>query len=336
MGDEDSGSDLIRVKAEPTGGIDVSVGKELPKLIANLLPTKFHVRRLVDRKITERVVEKIHADSALDEAEFAFLEEMRASDYALKYLRLKRIHEQAGSIWQENQPRLLGEGSAASSEEEKEQTSNDWINKFREDAALVDDELIAEIYARVLAEKAHDSKAFSLRTLAVLRYLDHEAAIAFGKLQPLVVAPSYVLAHSHGKDILEKCGVTYEMLLRLDDAGLINLTPSQFSTKSYNSNAILVLPGQQRLIWANRPNQEEFSIDIPVNILTPAGQQLTKIAQTEPDLQVFNHILRYLHRFLWKLTVRVATLPSRDWQGDVGDLNWETLDASEIEKFKVN
>ena len=180
MPNEGTNENLLRVKADATG-LDVSVGRSLPNLLGRLLPTKFRARRSVSDAITERILEKIRADEEFDEAEVAFAEDV-LNDQASKYIRLKQIQTRAFNLLEESPiTRLLEEGHG--DESSTSQTSDDWVNKFREDASLVDDELVREIYARVLKEETQRPTAFSLRTLGVLRYLDRDAATAFGLVQ---------------------------------------------------------------------------------------------------------------------------------------------------------
>lgn len=179
--------------------------------------------------------------------------------------------------------------------------------------------------------------AFSLRTLAVLRYLDHEAATAFGKLQALVLDYAAVPQYSTGPDdVLAKCGLSYTTMLMLADAGLVNASSKSRSNVKGKNDTVLVFNGQKRAIWVGHPNREKLSISLNVHLLTPAGQQLSKIAEIEANLDVFNHLLSWMHPSLAGLIVRTATLPSGNCSGDTDDLQWSLLDTSKsAEFFKV-
>ena len=65
------------------------------------------------------------------------------------------------------------------------------MNRIHEDMCLVDDEMLQEIYARILASESASPGSISLRTLGVLRYLDRRTAEAFALVQK-VLFDSYI------------------------------------------------------------------------------------------------------------------------------------------------
>lgn len=324
MANEDSNSNLLRVKADATG-VDVSVGRSLPDLLARLLPSKFRARRSINDAIATRILEKIRADEHLNDADIAFAEEI-LNDQALKYVRLKQIQSRAYSLLEESPlTRLIGAGHAEASS--TSETSDDWVNKFREDASLVDDELIREIYARVLKEEAECPTAFSLRTLGVLRYLDRDAATAFGLVQKVLVDGTCVPVQSSEKDnILNSVGLDHSTMMMLDDAGLINgATPS-----NYTKDADVVtfyLSGHERLVALRRNDRQPFSVSLKVHLLTPAGEQLARIAECEPNESALNSLTTWLGSHVTNSEVLLAKSPSRHWRGSFSDLDWERIDS---------
>lgn len=324
MANEEADQNLIRVKADATG-VDVSVGRGLPDLIGRLLPSKFHIRRSVNVAITERLLEKIRSNADFDEAELAFAEDM-VSDQARKYVRLKHVQRRAYGLFEETPPvRLIDAGDGP--ESQTSQTSDDWVNKFREDAGLVDDELIREIYARVLKEEAQRPSAFSLRTLGVLRYLDRDAATAFGRLQKVLIDGNCVPQQSQVKDhILVLFGLDHSTMLMLDDAGLINAaSPSEIMKEG--EIVIFALSGHGRVFAARRYDRQPLTVKLRVHLLTPAGQQLARIAESEPDDAAFKALTSWFEPHIAGAELLVANLPSHNWTGQFEDLAWQRVDS---------
>lgn len=324
MPNEGTNETLLRVKADATG-LDVSVGRSLPNLLARLLPAKLRARRSVSDAITDRILEKIRADEDFDEAEVVFAEDV-LNDQASKYIRLKQVQTRAYNLLEESPiTRLLEAGHG--DEPSTSQISDDWVNKFREDASLVDDELVREIYARVLKEETQRPTAFSLRTLGVLRYLDRDAATAFGLVQKVLIDGTCVPMQSPEKShILNSVGLDHATMLMLDDAGLINgATPS-----NYTKEAEIVtfnLSGHCRIVALRRNDRQPLSVSVKVHLLTPAGEQLARIADCEPDESAFNGLTAWLGSHVTNSEVLVANVPSQDWSGRFGDLNFERIDS---------
>src|SRR6185436_9994554 len=209
--------------------------------------------------ITERILEKIRSNTGFDEAEVAFAEEI-LSDHAQKYIRLKHIQQRAYSLFEDAPPVPLIEAGDAPIPPPS-QTSDDWVNKFREDASLVDDDMVSEIYARVLAEEARRPTSFSLRTLGVFRYLDREAAMAFGQLQKVLLNSAYVPQQTTGNLVLNAVGLDHSTMLRLEDAGLVNSTAN---SEDEFKGAVLTFSssGHGRLLIALRADGKPINAKI--------------------------------------------------------------------------
>jgi hypothetical protein len=329
MPDDSAEKNLIRVKADATG-IDLTVGGALPDLLARVLPAKFQIRRSVDKEIARRIVERIRSNSDFDEAELAFAEDM-LSERAQKYIRLKHIQTRAYSLFEQT-PSVNLIGSGGPSEQPPSETSEDWVNKFREDASLVDDELVREIYARVLAEETRRPSAFSLRTLGVLRYLDRDAATAFGNLQKVCLSGRLVPQQSPDKShVLMDVGLNHATMLMLEDAGLV-YSSAQSEAPLEGARLVLMASGYNRLLAIQRPDDSTIKANLEVHLLTPAGQQLARIAECEPDEPAFLALVNWLRSQLGDVKIQYAVLPSRDFSGKLDDLTWQPVGPDDNEE----
>ena len=321
MADETESQNLVHVKVDATG-VDVGIGKDFPNLLGRLLPAKFHIRRSVDQAIARTILDKVSSSEALDDAEMAFAESI-VSDQALKYIRLKRVDSRARDLIGEAGVPLIGQ-RVDSASPPTANTSDDWVNKFREDASLVDDELVQEIYARVLAEEAQRPESFSLRTLGVLRYLDKQTATAFGDLQRVII-DNVIIPY---EQVLTSCGLDHATMLTLADAGFVNSSQSEY-TKGVDEGEDLLLSnsGNGRLITI-RPTSEGVPAEVRLSghVLTPAGIQLARIAECEPKEEVFRLTLNWIRtHMVGKNQILVGALPSRHWSGRTDELKWELL-----------
>jgi len=326
--EKESQEALLRIKADSSGG-ELTVGKDFPDLVARVIPQKYQFRRRVDGTIGQQIVEKIRQGNNLDEAESAFAEDW-LSEHAKKYLRLKAIGERAQVLTEEQRVPML-EGPAPKDADGAE-TSDDWVNKFREDASLVDDDLVREIYARVLSEEHRVPGVFSLRVLGVLRYLDHEAATAFGQLQKVLVNFEYVPKRTAmTDDILERVGFSRQKMLMLQDAGLIYSTAE--TQMQYKGKVVYFrLGGAAKLVSARRSDDAPLQGTIPAHILTPAGEQLARIGECEEDEQALETLLDWFKGHLASTELRIADLPSPDWSGPLGQLTWRPLNDKAVQR----
>ncbi|HAI1449188.1 TPA: DUF2806 domain-containing protein [Escherichia coli] len=75
--------------------------------------------------------------------------------------------------------------------------SNDFFNRWRNEAKLIDDEYAQSIWGRVLAEEIQHPETISLRTLDVLKNLSKSEAELFNNMGNYVVFDSSLITGSH-------------------------------------------------------------------------------------------------------------------------------------------
>ena len=318
---------LVRVKADATG-VDLSIGRAVPELFARLMPSRLRIRKAVDLAIGDRIVEKIRAGASLDQNEADFAAEV-FSEAAKKFAKLGAVTQRAEELKDEGYRSTLLEAAAPSEPAaEARTTSGDWVTKFREDASLVDDDLVREIYARILAEESQQPRTFSLRTLEVLRYMDRDVATAFGWLHQVLINGNMVPDQSVARDnVLGVAGLDHDTMLMLDDAGLVNAgTLSQYS---FIGNHVLAFPGLGRLVTITNG---EGAPPIPrttirVHFLTPAGRQLATIADCAPADIIFEAMMVWLrsHFDESQIMLHSGKIESSDWKRHLPIAGLETV-----------
>jgi len=331
---EEKNESLMRVKVD-SGGVDLSVGTQLPRVIAQILPQRFRLKRIMDQTIASKLIRKLEANEEFTEAEIEFAEEV-FSEQAMKLIRLHSVGRRAYELYSETPlTRLLASGSSEDQQEDvpKPETSQDWINKFREDASLVDDEVVQELYARILAEESATPRSFSLRTLGVLRYLDPKAAQAFSRILPIVIDGNAVprLVGEDSNHPLPLSGLFHSDMVLLNDAGLVSssIATSLQVRGTADQNGYLHLNGFRQVLRLS-PIEGRMHLDLNVHLLTTAGTELVRVAEAKPHSEIYEKLITWIRPagLKTKIALSVAELQSSHWDGNFKDkeLVWRSLD----------
>jgi hypothetical protein len=191
-------------------------------------------------------------------------------------------------------------------------TAEDWINKFWDDAGLVSDEMLQEIYARILAQESIAPGSCSMRTLLALRYLDHKTANLFAMIAPYVMSDRWI---PNDPDILTRFGVTYDQLFELDGAGLVD--SYSLTTTTYSVDQVLITWGG-RVLMLNKAKD----LTIPAYLLRGPGRELAKVAEVDHNPIYFFRVANWLKSKRVNLELAWAELPFPTWVGSIAELQW--------------
>jgi len=261
--------DNALVKVEATGpSLSFSFSKALPTLFARVFTPRMFLSRQVDEGITRQIVSKVTQDEPLDDAELQFAT-MYFGDEAVRYIHLKRVIGRGAVVLPALRARVDSEPKKPAGE-----TPRDWVNKFRDDASLVDDVMLQEAYGRVLAQEACAPGSVSLATLRVLRYLDREVADTFARVLQLVCVDALVPADA---SFYRMVGVNHSDWVSLTDAGLLAGEDSNFSPHTDDRPRLDLT---FRLLGWAFTFEETVKGDPPnfdVRLLTRAGQDLARV-----------------------------------------------------------
>jgi hypothetical protein len=318
VGDEGDSGKLLSVKAL---GSELELGAGLPKALAMVFPgsaAKRHARLV----LAGTIIEKARDGQALDDAELDYATEVLSAAEA-KFIRQRQIKARALAAYQSQEAKQLpapaGEPAPDAAKGSAKATPDDWVNKFWDDAGLVDDETLQEIYARVLASEARAPGTCSLRTLAVLRYLDREAAEAFSKVVPLVFEREWLPNHL---PLLPRFGVSYSVITSVVEAGLMLPT---------NSNIVKNLGGSPTFFRFGRRvlsvEHDARAASFQIITLTKAGKELYRVAEVPGRADYFIEAAGWLKKRCHASAVLWAEMPSPDWEGPDNLLNWQSIDG---------
>ena len=317
--------ELVRIKGEvsATGGsVELRVGNQAPGALEKIFP-RWMARRTATTTISARILSSLNQNGVLDEADLEYASAVFGEAEA-KWMRRKAIAERAAAALPElTPPHALpapasdsNDSEAAREPEQVAEPADDWLNQFWEDAGLVSDEMMQEIYGRILASEALKPGSCSRRTLAVLRSLDRETAESFARVARLVM-DSWIPTDG---DILKLADVNVGTLLALDDMGLLD--SRTMLVTAIPSDEATFYRWNDRVVAVSRANGSQLS----VYPLTRAGRDLSRIADVQFRLTDFTTILGWMNRSIKKSgELAWAVLPHRHWEGKVTALNWTSV-----------
>lgn len=205
--------------------------------------------------------------------------------------------------------------ASASSPSPGAATASDWITKFWDDAGLVSDQLVQEIYARILVGEAAKPGTCSLRTLRTLRYMDRLTAERFKMLLRGVISASWV---PNAPKLLDTFEIPFDTILDLNDAGLVDSNGS--ISKTIAADPLLEQYGP----WVIRA--EGFKgVQVPVYVLTAAGRELAKVAEVSRNSDDLLSIAEWIGTFRLRAGVTWAPLPPPGQIVQLESLQWQSL-----------
>lgn len=113
--------------------------------------------------------------------------------------------------------------------------SEDFLNKWRNEAKLIADETLKDIWGRILAEEINNPNTLSLRTLDQIRNLSKFEAECFDKLSTFILYGDCILNPEKDSDKL----FSKEELICLRDAGLItHYTPGIYTSSNWKQKKL--------------------------------------------------------------------------------------------------
>ena len=167
---------------------------------------------------------------------------------------------------------------------------HDWTARFFSDVQDVSSEQMQQIWAKILAGEAETPGKTSLRTLEILRNMTRKEAELFSNVAQFVIG-DFVFRDN----ITEKINgfPNYGMLLQLESYGLAHVGASL--RKIFTSGSYIV--DKFRLYIISKTNlhaDEDWKCDIPCYILTPAGKELYKFIESQPNTDYLGVLANFL------------------------------------------
>ena len=172
---------------------------------------------------------------------------------------------------------------------------NDWLLNYFDNAKFISNELIQNLWAKLLAGEANKPGSISKKTLKVLSDLDTEDAISFNKLCSFVFLVNndpQVFIFNSDNDYYNNY-ISFDTLHNLDTLGLISM-------HSFLGYMIEKLPKQYELVYGNKSikiiskNESDNNLDCGKCILTKAGKELVPFCTPSYEKIIFDITYKHL------------------------------------------
>ena len=167
--------------------------------------------------------------------------------------------------------------------DEESEPSQDFINRWRNDAKLISDESIQYVWGRILAEEINVPKTVSIRTLDVIKNLSKEEAEIFSESMDFIFYNSCLI--DNGDD--NNSFISADKTRMLDDAGLItSFTPGIYRQGTWPTQQFVFNGDAIPKVFYLMSSDKYFFIDaekvkddpkVKIWELTNAGKELYEI-----------------------------------------------------------
>lgn len=292
---------------------EIALGQGFGGFLERFLP--WARRSAVDHRVGARIVEKIERGEALTRADADFAE-AQFGEAAGIYVRRLQIAGRASEVLQTSPAPQLPPHSVGGHHEHRI-TADEWIRRFWEDAGILSDETLQEVYARILAREARASGTCSMHTLRVLRYLDHATADAFNSVLPFVMSGCCL---PRGLP-----GIAIATVMELDDGGLLDSSNTLTWTFDDEPFGAMVLGRKLIKIEVSKSTWSDRGA-VPAYPLSRAGRELAAVADVERTADQFERVVAWLqHELVFDAKMHTADAPGDDWQGNPESLHWREI-----------
>ena len=134
-----------------------------------------------------------------------------------------------------------------------EKVDQDWVFNFFDNAGNVSDENIQEIWSKILIGEIKNPNTYTLRTLNILKNITSFEANLYEKLIPFIFYEKENPFIYNDTKLLEKYGLEFNELIKLEDCGLISLNIGvsinfkEIENYIHNNNYVIVINGEKNL-----------------------------------------------------------------------------------------
>lgn len=169
---------------------------------------------------------------------------------------------------------------------DEEPVDKDWIIRFFNSVEDVSNEDLQKLWSKILAGEIKHPKSFSMRTLDALRNISREEALLFEK----VYKASCIISNScliiNDKNFMEKHGIPYDDILRLDECGLINSSSSLALSTDIPLKGRILIRNSKILILAKSKQEEDAVVRIRSYPMSSIGSEIAQLYGDEMDSNI--------------------------------------------------
>ena len=167
----------------------------------------------------------------------------------------------------------------------------DWTARFFDCVQDVSSEDMRKLWSQVLSGEVEGPGRTSLRTLDILKNMTSRDAQKFQDVCAYVIND---FIFNSDKLKVNHPALSYDALLILQDAGLVNAAPMLAKTFSVNEQSDGVCVLYQNLFLRVSAKNKNARARVPVFILTAAGKELCQVTKCEPRMDYLASFSRFL------------------------------------------
>jgi hypothetical protein len=166
-----------------------------------------------------------------------------------------------------------------------EPVDQDWMTRFINSIEDISNDEMQNIWAKILAGEIKKPKTFSLRTLEAVKNLSSDEAKEFEKLSQYLLTSSKNTFLPNDNKLLEKHGINYSTILKLEECGLITSNAMlAFECNNITNTEPLLIYNSHILIIIKGKDEKQNKISIPSYLLQSVGEQLFHIVKTKQNV----------------------------------------------------
>ena len=199
---------------------------------------------------------------------------------------------------------------------------HDWTARFFNEVQDVSSEDMQKIWARILAGEVESPGRTSLRTLDILRNMTKKDAEMFRNICDFVINHNFVFYDDSVKSME---AFNYSNLLHLQDCRLVTIVSNLASKFAWGGPPHIRLIHHDGFLHLSKEQISETAergLEIPVFVLTTAGQELFHLVQGTVNMQYLQYFAKFLKSEGFNLAYEGKVEPLA---GDSGDFATITL-----------
>ena len=198
----------------------------------------------------------------------------------------------------------------------------DWLFAWREHAGKVSAEDLQRLWGSVLAGEVKAPGRYSIRTLEFLKTLSKAEAEMISKLASYVIDGRIARGQ---KEYLESKGISFSMLLSMQELGVISGVEALGLSSKYKSivkdKFIQALVSHDKVLIVEHEDPSK-TLEFDIYMLTSVGRQVLGLGSFEPDIE-------YLHLIGKDFINKKFSVKMADWQG-ISDTQGQYFNEQEI------
>jgi hypothetical protein len=166
---------------------------------------------------------------------------------------------------------------------QEKKLEDDWLYRWRDYAGSVSSEELQAIWGRILAGELKSPGLYSYRLMDFVRNLTKDEANLIEKIAPFVLGD--FIARDHDA-ILENGGVTFSIILQLQDLGILSGAEALGLSLTLQSNSkdrflkVLLCHGRGLLLEHDDATK---TLDLGAYVVTTLGRQVIKLGKFIPN-----------------------------------------------------